>query len=139
MTKLVGKKSPPWCNARPDSARGSCHVTWLLPWPALLFCRQLRHLVGPSLLGERKMGSYRDSSCRVVDEHLAHEVHPARLECDKHLLQRLRLPLGELVPVPQLAHSRPHLLVGGPQQLEDVQQLLDLAVSREEGRLLVVQ
>jgi len=80
-------------------------------------------------------GSHRDPSRRVVDEHLAHEVHPAGLQRDKNPLQGLRLPLGELVPVSQLAQARPHLLVGGAQQLEDVQQLLDLAVAWEQSSL----
>lgn len=50
-------------------------------------------------------------------------------------LQRLGLPVGELVPVPQLAHAWPHLLVGRPQQLEHMQQLLQFAVAGEQGLL----
>ena len=47
----------------------------------------------------------------------------------------LRVPLRELVPVAQLGHSLPHILAGGAQQLEDVQQLLQLAVAGEDGLL----
>jgi hypothetical protein len=52
-----------------------------------------------------------------------------------HLCQVLGLPLGELVPVAQLGHAGPHILAGRAQQLEDVQQLLQLAVAGEDGLL----
>jgi len=39
------------------------------------------------------------------------------------------------VPVSELAHSRPDFLIWSAQQLEDVQQLLQLAVSRKQGCL----
>lgn len=45
------------------------------------------------------------------------------------------MPLRELVPVAQPGHAGPHLLAGRAQQLEDVQQLLQLAVSGEDGLL----
>jgi hypothetical protein len=46
-----------------------------------------------------------------------------------------RVPVPVPSPVPQLADAGPDLLTGGAQQLEDVQQLLQLRVAREE-RLL---
>jgi len=95
-----------------------------MPFPLILQCTSLQ-----------ESDDHRDSSCRVVDKHVAHEVDTTGLKRDEDLLQGLGLPLGELVPVPQHAHSRPDLLVGGPQQLEDVQKLLDLAVAWEECRL----
>lgn len=38
-------------------------------------------------------------------------------------------------PVAELAHARPDLLIGCAQQFEDMQQLLQLTVSREQRRL----
>jgi hypothetical protein len=48
---------------------------------------------------------------------------------------RLLAPVGELVPVAQLGHALPGALAGRAQQLEDVQQLLQLAVPREQRHL----
>ena len=50
-------------------------------------------------------------------------------------LQWLGLPVGKLVPVPELAHAWPHLLIGRPQQLEHMQQLLQFTVAGEQGLL----
>ncbi len=51
------------------------------------------------------------------------------------LRQVLRRPVGELVPVAQLGDAGPLVLAGRAQQLEDVQQLLQLAVAGEERDL----
>ena len=50
-------------------------------------------------------------------------------------MQVLLLPLRELVPVAQARDARPDALAGRAEQLEDVQQLLQLGVAREQ-RLL---
>ena len=55
--------------------------------------------------------------------------------CKGVQVPRLGLPLREFVPVAQLRDARPDVLVGRAQQLEYVQQLLQLAVPREQGRL----
>ena len=57
------------------------------------------------------------------------------LACKTHIVQVLRVPLRELVPVAQLGDARPNLLAGRPEQLEDVEQLLQFAVPREDGLL----
>src|SRR6478735_1547517 len=72
--------------------------------------------------------------------------HPHRTQCTgsasrrshhspTHQFKVLRLPQRKLVPVAQLADARPSGLVGSAQHLEDVQQLLQLAVTWEH-RLL---
>lgn len=55
--------------------------------------------------------------------------------CAACLGQVLRVPDRELVPVAELRDARPHVIRGRAQQLEDVEQLLQLAVAREQ-RLL---
>mmetsp|Transcript_36645 Transcript_36645/g.90485 ORF Transcript_36645/g.90485 Transcript_36645/m.90485 type:complete len:280 (+) Transcript_36645:895-1734(+) len=74
----------------------------------------------------------------VVHQHLLQQVDAVRVQLRDHLVQVLLLPLRELVPVAQARHARPQLLVGRAQQLEDVQQLLQLAVAGEQ-RLLAGQ
>lgn len=78
---------------------------------------------------------YRDALGGVVLEHLLHQVDAGGAQLAKDLAQILRVPLRELVPVAQLGHARPHVLAGSAQQLEDVQQLLQLAVAGEDGLL----
>jgi hypothetical protein len=71
----------------------------------------------------------------VVLKHPPHQVDAGRLERREDLGQVLRRPARELVPVAQLGDARPRGLVGRAEQLEDVQQLLQLRVPREQ-RLL---
>ncbi len=52
-----------------------------------------------------------------------------------YTVQVLGMPLGELVPVTQLGHARPKFLTGRAQKLENVPELLQLAVAREDGLL----
>ena len=55
--------------------------------------------------------------------------------CAACLGKVLRVPDRELVPVAELRDAWPHVIRGRAQQLEDVEQLLQLAVAREQ-RLL---
>lgn len=80
-------------------------------------------------------GAHGDAHGGVIDEQLSHEVHAGGLQGGEVLLQGLRAPVGELVPVAQLAHASPLVLLGRAQQLEDVQQLPQLAVPREQRHL----
>jgi hypothetical protein len=79
--------------------------------------------------------TYRDAACWVIDEHGCHQVNALWGEGWKHFLEVLRPPVRKLVPVSQLCHSWPGSFVRSAEQLEDVQQLLQLAVSREQGLL----
>ncbi len=61
------------------------------------------------------------------------------MEGREDLLQVLWLPVGELMPVLQVCHAWPSVLFWGSQDLEDVQQLLQLAVTWEERSLHFAQ
>jgi len=71
---------------------------------------------------------------RVRPQRVRWGGRPARARFGRgaRLRQVLRRPVGELVPVAQLGDAGPLVLAGCAQQLEDVQQLLQLAVAGEE-------
>lgn len=77
-----------------------------------------------------RWAAYRYALDGVIDEHLLHQIDTICAQQRESGAQVLRTPLGEQVPVLELGHSRPHLLIGCAQQFEDVQQLLPLAVAR---------
>ena len=76
-----------------------------------------------------------NSTGGVVHEHLLQQVDAVSVQLGDHLAQVLGLPLGKLVPVPQPRNPGPHILAGRSEELEDVEELLELGVAREE-RLL---
>lgn len=79
-----------------------------------------------------------DSQSGIILQHLPHQVNTLVIQSREDLAELLCSPLRELVPVPELSHTRPLVLTGGAQELEDVQQLLELTVTRENGLLQTV-
>lgn len=74
-----------------------------------------------------------DARRRVVDEHARQQVQAQRVERRRDLLERPRPPLGEgLLPVGELPHARPAVLVRRAHDLEDLEELVDLRVAREQ-------
>lgn len=80
----------------------------------------------------------RDALGGRVSKHALHEVDAVGAEGGEVLVEVLLAPVGELVPVAQLGHASPLRLCGRAQQLEDVQQLLQLAVPGEQWHLRIV-
>ena len=90
---------------------------------AAIKLRGTHHAEGCLMLGDLVRGHEESQACQAC---LAAATRTLGAP-----LQRLRLPVGKLVPVPELAHAWPHLLIGRPQQLEYMQQLLQFTVAGE--------
>lgn len=67
----------------------------------------------------------------VIHKHALHQLNAGWLQAGKCTCHLLCLPVWELMPVSELAHTRPYCLIWSSQELEDVQQLLKLTVARE--------
>ena len=88
-----------------------------------------------STAGEACSGAHRDALDGIIDEHFLHEVNAFGAQQREGGAQVLGRPLREQVPVLELSHARPHLLVGRTQQLEYMKQLLPLTVSWQQRHL----
>ena len=77
-----------------------------------------------------------DPILRCVKEELLKQVVPLCIQRRCHLVRGKPRPLGERgVPVLELGYPGPHVLVGCAALAEDLEELIDLRVSGEEGPL----
>mmetsp|Transcript_4788 Transcript_4788/g.10229 ORF Transcript_4788/g.10229 Transcript_4788/m.10229 type:complete len:316 (+) Transcript_4788:638-1585(+) len=87
------------------------------------------NIIKPSVLN--RLGR-RDSLRRVQSQHAFQQIAPVRSQRRQQLNQWLRPPLGELMPIPQIAHLRPCLRGWRSHHTEDRKQLLNLTLPAKD-------
>lgn len=68
-----------------------------------------------------RKGAHRHPVLGVIHKHALHQLNAGWLQAWKGTCHLLRLPVGKLMPVPELANIRPDCLIRRPQELEDMQ------------------